>query len=96
MLAKLEANRVPCGPIYSAADMMADPHFQARGLFQQVEINGAPLKIPAILPRLGGTPGGTRWPGGDAGCDTESVARGELGLSEEEFQRLKAEGVFGA
>ncbi|MBG13289.1 MAG: carnitine dehydratase [Alcanivorax sp.] len=96
VLAKLEANRVPCGPIYSAADMMADPHFQARGLFQQVEINGAPLKIPAILPRLGGTPGGTRWPGGDAGCDTESVARGELGLSEEEFQRLKAQGVFGA
>ena len=96
VLAKLEANRVPCGPIYSAADMMADPHFQARGLFQQVEINGAPLKIPAILPRLGGTPGGTRWPGGDAGCDTESVARGELGLSEEEFQRLKAQGDFGA
>lgn len=96
VLAKLEANRVPCGPIYSAADMMADPHFQARGLFQQVEINGAPLKIPAILPRLGGTPGGTRWPGGDAGCDTESVARGELGLSEEEFERLKAQGVFGA
>ncbi len=96
VLEKLEANRVPCGPIYSAADMMADPHFQARGLFQQVEINGAPLKIPAILPRLGGTPGGTRWPGGDAGGDTESVARGELGLSEEEFQRLKAQGVFGA
>ena len=96
VLEKLEANRVPCGPIYSAADMMADPHFQARGLFQQVEINGAPLKIPAIMPRLGGTPGGTRWPGGDAGGDTESVARGELGLSEEEFQRLKAEGVFGA
>jgi len=96
VLEKLEANRVPCGPIYSAADMMADPHFQARGLFQQVEINGAPLKIPAIMPRLGGTPGATRWPGGDAGCDTESVARGELGLSEEEFQHLKAEGVFGA
>ncbi|MTI52065.1 MAG: CoA transferase [Alcanivorax sp.] len=95
VLEKLEANRVPCGPIYSAADMMADPHFQARGLFQQVEINGAPLKIPAIMPRLGGTPGATRWPGGDAGGDTESVARGELGLSEEEFQRLKAQGVFG-
>lgn len=96
VLEKLEANRVPCGPIYSAADMMADPHFRARGLFQQVEINGAPLKIPAILPRLGGTPGGTRWPGGDAGGDTESVARGELGLSEAEFERLKAQGVFGA
>ena len=46
----LEAVRVPVGPIYNVADMMADPHFQARGLFEQVEINGKPLKIPAIIP----------------------------------------------
>ena len=95
VLHRLEDARVPCGPIYSAADMMADPHFQARGLFQQVEINGKPLKIPAIAPRLAGTPGGTRWPGGDAGVHTETVLREELGLDEQEYQRLKKEGVFG-
>lgn len=95
VLRRLEDARVPCGPIYSAADMMADPHFQARGLFQQVEINGRPLKIPAMAPRLAGTPGGTRWPGGDAGGHTEAVLREELGLTEQEFRRLKDDGVFG-
>ena len=94
VLRLLEDARVPCGPIYSAVDMMADPHFQARGLFQQVEINGKPLKIPAIAPRLAGTPGGTRWPGGEAGAHTEAVLREELGLSEEEFRRLRADGVI--
>ncbi|MBL7251341.1 CaiB/BaiF CoA transferase family protein [Alloalcanivorax marinus] len=94
VLRLLEDARVPCGPIYSAADMMADPHFQARGLFQKVEINGKPLKIPAIAPRLAGTPGGTRWPGGEAGAHTEAVLREELGLSEEEFRRLRADGVI--
>jgi crotonobetainyl-CoA:carnitine CoA-transferase CaiB-like acyl-CoA transferase len=42
VLAILEQANVPAGPIYSAADMLADPHFQARGLFEQVEINGKP------------------------------------------------------
>ncbi|WP_101674893.1 CaiB/BaiF CoA transferase family protein [Alloalcanivorax mobilis] len=94
VLAKLEANRVPCGPIYSAADMIADPHFQARGLFQQVEINGKPLKIPALAPRLAGTPGGTRWPGGEAGSHTEAVLA-ELGLSADEVRVLRDDGVVG-
>src|SRR6266705_2233557 len=34
---QLEAASVPAGPIYSVVDMMQDPHFHARGLFQEVE-----------------------------------------------------------
>lgn len=95
VLERLEANRVPCGPIYNAADMMTDPHFQARDLFHQVEINGKPLKIPALAPRLAGTPGTTRWPGGEPGGDTEAVLREEIGLSEAEVQALREQGVLG-
>ncbi|MDX1803237.1 MAG: CaiB/BaiF CoA-transferase family protein [Alcanivorax sp.] len=95
VLAQLEEARVPSGPIYSVADMFQDPHFQARGLFQQVEINGKPLKIPAISPRLDSTPGETRWPGGEAGSHNQAVLREELGLSEEEFSALKQQGVIG-
>ena len=95
VLTLLEEARVPAGPIYSVADMFNDPHFQARGLFQQVEINGKPLKVPAITPRLADTPGETRWPGGEVGSHNDAVLREELGLSDEEFAALKKEGVIG-
>ncbi|MDF1724895.1 MAG: CaiB/BaiF CoA-transferase family protein [Alcanivorax sp.] len=95
VLTLLEKARVPAGPIYSVADMFNDPHFQARGLFQQVEINGKPLKVPAITPRLADTPGETRWPGGEVGSHNDAVLREELGLSDEEFAALKAAGVIG-
>ena len=36
ILALLEQARVPGGPIYNVEDMFADPHFNARGLFEQV------------------------------------------------------------
>ncbi|MHA7817140.1 MAG: CaiB/BaiF CoA transferase family protein [Pseudohaliea sp.] len=94
VIEQLEAARVPVGPIYSVADMVADPHFQARGLFETVEVDGEPLKIPAILPRLQGTPGRTEWPGGAIGSHNEEVLGGLLGLSGEELAALRDEGVI--
>lgn len=95
VLAILEEARVPAGPIYNAKDMLADPHFQQRGLFEQIEINGKPLKIPAISPRMDGTPGKTQWPGPDVGSHTHEVLCQQLGLSEAEFQQLQDDGVLG-
>ncbi|MFT5482826.1 MAG: crotonobetainyl-CoA:carnitine CoA-transferase CaiB-like acyl-CoA transferase [Halieaceae bacterium] len=91
----LEEVRVPVGPIYSVADMMNDPHYQARGLFETVEINGEPLKIPAIMPRMEGTPGRTDWPGQDVGSHNDEVLRGILNLGDPEIEQLRAEGVIG-
>ncbi|MDG4553631.1 MAG: CaiB/BaiF CoA-transferase family protein [Candidatus Competibacter sp.] len=93
-LARLAAADVPAGPIYNVADMVADPHFQARGLFETVEIDGKPLKIPAILPRLAATPGATDWPGPEIGRHNAEVFGGLLGLSEVELATLKGQGVF--
>ena len=89
----MEEARVPAGPIYSVADMVNDPHFQARGLFEVVEAGGKPLKIPAILPRLSATPGGTEWAGPAVGAHNREVLVELLGLSEEELERLTDEGV---
>ncbi|HKK23405.1 MAG TPA: CaiB/BaiF CoA-transferase family protein [Pseudohaliea sp.] len=94
VIAQLEAARVPVGPIYSVADMVSDPHFQARGLFETVEVDGEPLKIPAIMPRLEGTPGRTDWPGGGVGSHNGEILGGVLGLSEAEQAALRAEGVI--
>jgi crotonobetainyl-CoA:carnitine CoA-transferase CaiB-like acyl-CoA transferase len=88
----LEAHRVPCGPVYSVADMMADKHFQQRGLFEQVEINGQPLKIPAIMPKLADTPGATDWPGPEIASHTDEILQ-ELGLNAGQIADLKSAGV---
>ena len=94
LLTLLAEQRVPAGPIYHAGDMLTDPHFNARGLFEQVEINGEPLKIPAMIPRLSETPGNTSWPGSEVGSHNAEVLGGLLGLDEAALQQLKAEGVI--
>ena len=91
----LEEARVPVGPIYSVEDMVNDEHYKARGMFESVEINGEPLKIPAILPKLNDTPGRTDFPGGDIGSHNEEVLRGILDLGDDELRELQASGVIG-
>ncbi len=89
IISQLEAERVPVGPIYNIEDMINDPHYQARGMFEQVEIDGKPLKIPAILPKLDSTPGKTDWSGPKLGSHNDEVLRGILGLSDDELETLK-------
>ena len=88
----LEDSRVPCGPVYSAVEMMADEHFNYRKLFEQVEINGEPLKLPAMMPKLAGTPGGTEWPGPEIASHTDEILEG-LGIDSATITHLKSLGV---
>jgi crotonobetainyl-CoA:carnitine CoA-transferase CaiB-like acyl-CoA transferase len=93
-LALLEEARVPSGPIYSVADMLVNEHFIARGLFEEVDVNGKALKIPAMIPKLSETPGRTDWAGPEVGAFNEEVYCDVLGLSREEMARLKEQGVI--
>jgi crotonobetainyl-CoA:carnitine CoA-transferase CaiB-like acyl-CoA transferase len=90
---ELEAERVPVGLIYNVEDQMNDPHFNARGMFEEVDIDGKPLKIPAIMPKLSETPGRTDWPGGEVGSHNEEVLQGILNLDAAAVAALKEEGV---
>ena len=94
VLETLRKAGVPNGPIYNVADMMADPHFNARGMFESVEVNGKPLKIPAIPPLLGETPGRTDAPGPALGAHTDEVLEGLLGVSGAARAELRAAGVI--
>ncbi len=93
LLEILDESRVPAGPIYNVGDMLSDEHFNARDLFESVEVNGASLKIPAILPKLDKTPGATQWPGPHLGSHNREVLCGLLGLSEDELRALGRDGV---
>ena len=94
ILNKLATARVPGGPIYNVADMMTDKHYQARELFEQVEINGKPLKIPAIIPKLHRTPGQTKWSGPALGEHNKEVLEGLLGLDQDTLANLQKQGVI--
>ncbi|MCB1032559.1 MAG: CoA transferase [Acidobacteria bacterium] len=90
----LEAASVPAGPIYDVRDMMADEHYRARGLFEEVQAGGRPLEIPALLPKLSETPGRTDWPGPPLGRHNREVLQGWLELSEDEIRSLETAGVI--
>ncbi len=94
VLAVLRDAGVPNGPIYSVADMVADEHFIARGMFETVSVGGKPLKIPAIPPLLGDTPGRTDAPGPKLGAHTDEVLEGLLGLRADARAELRAARVI--
>ena len=93
VLALLDGADVPAGPIYSVADMVEDPQYNARGLFETVEAGGEPLKIPAVTPKLDRTPGATLWPGPEIGAHNREVYVGALGLDEAELRSLEEDGI---
>lgn len=93
---QMDAAGVPAGPIYTAREIVADPHFQARGMIQYVPIeNGVQFPMPGIVPILCATPGAIRWPGPIApGSHNYEVFTEVLGLSEAQINELTAKGVI--
>jgi crotonobetainyl-CoA:carnitine CoA-transferase CaiB-like acyl-CoA transferase len=85
---------VVCAPVYTAADVYADPYFRERGLLIEYndDVHGR-ITAPGVVPRLTGTPGtvrrSARW---TVGADTESVLTG-LGLDAATLEELRREGV---
>ena len=87
------AHDVPGGPVYTADELLEDPHFRARELlFAQdhpvaghVRLFGTPVKVDGE--RFAATPAPA------PGEHTAEVLGGTLGLSAAEIERLRAEGV---
>ncbi|KAJ3042022.1 hypothetical protein HDV00_008315 [Rhizophlyctis rosea] len=94
VLQALEKAQVPSGPIYSVKDIVEDPHYQARGMLEEVDVKGRKLKVPGISPVLTKTPGGTEWAGPDLGQHTREVLRDLIGLSEASLDELYAKGAI--
>jgi len=93
VLAILEAAEVPCGPIYTAADIHADPHYRAREMIEAHALpDGKMVDFPGIVPRLSQTPGRTRWLGPTLGEHTQEVLAA-IGIDASAYAHLKIEGV---
>ena len=93
-LATLQAADVPVSKIYSVRDMLGDPQFLARQMFEQHAFaDGTPVKLPAISPKLSATPGRTRWLGPALGAHNAEVL-GELGFDAAAIAQLRDDGVI--
>jgi len=93
VLSALEAAEVPAGRIYSVADIVSDPHYQARDMLLDAQLpGGVSVKMPGIVPKLSQTPGGVNWQGPALGQHTDEIL-GNLGLGGPDIQRLRASGV---
>jgi formyl-CoA transferase len=94
VLQVLEAADVPSGKIFDIADIVNDLHYRARGMIEEASLaDGTPLKVPGIVPKLSGTPGGTRWLGPKLGEHTREVL-GSLGYDEGQIDALKQQGAI--
>ncbi len=90
----LRAADVPVSKIYSVRDMLQDPQFLARQMFEQhLFRDGTPVKLPAVTPKLSETPGGTRWIGPELGEHTDEVLAG-LGYDAEQIAAFRRENVL--
>ncbi|MCK1513211.1 CoA transferase [Bradyrhizobium sp. 190] len=80
--------------IYSIEDIVADPHYQARGSIATVEHPqiGA-LKMSAVQPQFSGTPSPQIRPAPALGAHTDEVLRGIAGLSVGQIAELRKAGT---
>ncbi|MFF2556176.1 CaiB/BaiF CoA transferase family protein [Nocardia sp. NPDC058058] len=93
-LALLEAAAIPCGPIYTAADIVADEQYRARNMIQHfaVDVGEAEPKqvgFTGIVPVIGEQSLDIRNVGPDLGEHTRAVLSGLLGMSDVEIDALE-------
>ncbi|WP_377156973.1 CaiB/BaiF CoA transferase family protein [Roseateles sp. UC29_93] len=89
VLAPLAEASVPAGRVYTAKDIVEDPHFRARDMIiKQQTRDGHELDVPGIVPKLMGTPGAVRRAAPRLGGDTDEVLR-EIGLTAEQIAALR-------
>lgn len=95
LLALMEKHGVPAGGIYRAPEMLADPHFQAREAIVRVpHPDFGDVAMQNVAPRLSATPGAIKHCGPELGEHTDSVLTTLLGMSQEQINTLKTNGII--
>lgn len=94
VLAAFEAAGAAIGPVYSGADLLADPQVRATQMLTAVEDPElGPVTMHNVMWRLSATPGRIRFTGRPPGADTDEILTAELGLPADKVKELRASGV---
>jgi formyl-CoA transferase len=94
VLEALHESRIPAGRVYDIADIFEDPHYQAREMILDSQLDdGTPVKVPGIVPKLSATPGGIERPAPKLGQHTAAVLN-ELGIDAETQKDWSERGII--
>jgi len=90
----LEAADIPATVAYTAVEIAADKQLRMRGMVRDIDdpLFGKVLHA-GIVPHVPDDPGAIRWTGPAIGAHTDEILRDDLGLSAEEINKLRNEGV---
>jgi crotonobetainyl-CoA:carnitine CoA-transferase CaiB-like acyl-CoA transferase len=92
-MARMEAERVPCGVVLAPADLASDPHVAKIGLLvDDVHPIAGAIRQPRHPALFGATPAVVGGPAPGLGQHTDEILT-ELGLPAEDIARLRAEAV---
>ena len=93
VLEALHENRVPAGRVYNVEDIFNDPHYKAREMLIEGELeDGTAVTLPGVLPKLSKTPGSVERKAPTLGQDTEAILA-EIGIDAMALVELRAKGV---
>lgn len=87
---------IPAGRVYTAADMLDDPHFKAREAIVEVETQErGPIKMQNAFPKFSKTPSSIRQPApAEPGQDNAQVYGDLLGLDHAKLKELSEKGLI--
>ena len=91
LLSRLAEHGVPAGKIYTAADMVGDPHYAARQMVLRLAGGSGPMT--GIVPKFSRTPGGVSATGPELGQHTRAVLADLAGVDASAFQVLLDSGL---
>ena len=90
-----QAGGVPCGPIYTIADIFKDPQYRAReNLVEVKDPRVGTVTIPAAMPRMSETPARFRHTGRPLSADTQEILAELLHLDAEALTALRSKRVI--
>jgi crotonobetainyl-CoA:carnitine CoA-transferase CaiB-like acyl-CoA transferase len=94
VLAAFEEAGAAIAPVYSAKDIVEDPHIRSTDMLTEVEDPDlGSLLMHNVLWRMSATPGRIRFAGRPIGADTDTVLVDELGCDPQWVATLREQGV---
>ena len=95
VLRQCDAHAIPCGPVNTAKEMLADEHMKARQAIQKIfsPLLGTEVPMQGVVPKLDLTPGEIQTAGPTLGQDTGAILD-VLGYSPEDQAALRNQNVI--